>query len=246
MGVLDGLQGVVRSLPWLKGRTVRDEGVSRVLPSHLRETEMLAYTIRLQRRVGAVFAVGFVGLIGWQQFQLHQVNTALRNQDYIVVPGAADFVRVRPNMIGDRTIMAFARYFAERMVSVGYLDLEDRYRSMRQHMAPALWAELQVDLEETMGLFRAVRAAEVLQIMGVEAERTDLPGGGAGFRAVLQGQVSRYAGERRLEHRTEIIEIWFRTSALSGEDPWLFEVTDFVRSTPEEFRRLEHSRRSSP
>lgn len=242
------LTAFLRALPFVRSRTVgsqtdeRPGAAALALPSHVRATAVLEYTIRMQRRVGLFVGAVALTALGWQQYQIWNLSVALRNQDYIVVPGAVEFVRVRPNLVGDRAVLAFAEYFASHLVSVGYLDLEGRYRAMSEHMSPGLWSRMQTDLEDTLTLFRTIRASEVLQITNIEAERKALPSGEPGFVAVIEGQVERYAGDRRLEQRSEVITVVYRTSPLSQDDPWLFEVVDFIRQSPEEFRRAKLGR----
>ena len=227
------------ALGWLERRrkgTSDATASASAVPPYVQSLEILAYTIRQQRRVGVVAGIVALGLLGWQQARIYRLTNDLRDQDFLVVPGAADFMRVRPNLVGDEAVRSFAQYFTERLVSVSYLNLEARYETMARHMAPALWALIQRDLEDTARLFRAVQATEVMHLEKIEAVRKNLDGG-AGFVATLNIVVDRFLGERKLESRDEVVTVVFRTSGLSADSPWLFEVEEFVRRTPEEHRK---------
>lgn len=123
-------------------REERDGASSTVAAPYVRALATLEYTIRLQRRVGLVVGLAGLGLLVYQQSLVYQLSADLREQDFLVVPGAVDFVRVRPNLIGDKVILSFARFFTERMVSVGHRTMGARYQEMSRYMSPALWANM--------------------------------------------------------------------------------------------------------
>lgn len=225
------------ALGWLKKEASSEKPTGPVVPPYVQSLEVLAYTIRQQRRVGIVLGAVALGLLGWQQVRIYRLTQDLRDQDFLVVPGAADFMRIRPNLVGDEAVRSFAQYFTERLVSVSYLNLEARYEAMARHMSPALWALIQRDLEDTARLFRAVQATEVMHLEKIEAVRKNFDDGASGFVATLNVVVDRFLGERKLESRDEVVTLVFTTSGLSADSPWLFEVQEFVRRTPEEHRK---------
>lgn len=94
-------------------------------------------------------------------------------------------------------------------------------------------------------MFKAGRITEVASLGTVEAERRELADGEAGFVATLKVSVDRYAGDRVLEQRLEYVTMEFRTSALSADDPWLFEVVEFARRSPDEHRQYKRAIRGT-
>jgi hypothetical protein len=216
---------------------VAEEEPESVSPPYVQALATLGYTIRLQRRVGILLGVAGLSLFAYQQMTIWNLYGELRTKDYLVVPGAADFVSVRPNLVGDRTIVAFARYFTERMVSVSHRDIEARYGQLEKYMVPALWVHMQRELEQTAAMFKAIHVSEVASIRDIEAERRNLSNGKSGFVATVKVVVDRYVGERKHESKEEVVTIIFQTSHLSGDEPWLFEVVEFVRRSPAEHRQ---------
>jgi hypothetical protein len=56
--------------------------------------------------------------------------------------------------------------------------------------------------------------------------------------------VARYALGEVLQSDVEVVTVTFQTrSALGAEEPWVFEVTDFVRRGEDEHARYERRKR---
>lgn len=229
-GVLSALQS------WRAQRRQSDEThwtTAQEVPPYVSSVAVLRSGLKMQRRVGAVVFLGLIGLVGYQQWHIAGLMHKVRTKEFLVVPGAADFLPVRANMVPDASIIAFARYFTDRMISVSDRTLNTRYSELRQYMTPALEVELEEQLRSKMTLLKDVRGAEIWASSAKPVIRRETRSDGLTyFVARIAGQVDRYALQRPLGMTREVATVTFRMrSSLSADDPWIFEVTSFERRT---------------
>ncbi len=212
-------------------------------PPYIQSLVVLSSTVQLHKRLNLLLVCGLGGLIAYQQVQLSKVHSQLRNEDYLVIPGAADFVRVRPNLIPDQAAIDFAHYFVEQMCSITYRNAVSRYDGMAAYMSPALSTALEVELAESLPLLRSIQGAELVEFAGDPvAERTTYNGKPV-FRATFSATVHRFAGARRLSSIDEHIEVIYQTAPISGDTPWIFEVIEFSRRSAGEQAEYERAQR---
>lgn len=172
-----------------------------------------------------------------------QLLATVREQPILVVPGAADFVRVRLNAVPGSVARDFASDFAARLGNLHYLELERHFEWLALRMEPEVTSRLRAELENAATLVKESRIVEVWRERGESTlERSVNDAGDDVFVAVVRGLVERYSDGRRIGVREEVLRIQFRTSAdLSGGSPHLFRVVDYRRMTEDEYKRLVRS-----
>ena len=214
-------------------------------PPYVRALAVHEQTTRWVSVSAGLVGLSLISLVAYQQHRIAGLVDEVRAKEYLVVPGAADFVPVRANMISDRVVTEFVDYFVSRMVSVTDRNLERRYESMSRFLTPELDARLNQELATKAELLRALHGAEVWDSLGApEVRRFTGPGGQSMFEAHLRGRVARYALGEVLQSDVEVVTVTFQTrSALGAEEPWVFEVTDFVRRGEDEHARYERRKR---
>ena len=215
--------------------------MARAAPPYVRAVAVHESTTRLVVGAAIVSTTLLLGLVAAQQYRIHSLVNEVRAKEFLVVPGAADFVPIRANLIPDRVITEFASYFVSQMISVTDGNIERRYQAMARFLTPSLDAELQQELLRKAAVLRSLHGAEVFDPLGEPVVERRTEDGRAVFVARVRGRVERYALGAPLEATTEVATIVFQTrSALGAEEPWIFEVTDFVRRTEQE--ELAHER----
>lgn len=213
-------------------------------PPYVRAVAVHETTTRFVGGVGLLSAGLLIGLVVMQQYRIHALVNEVRTKEFLVVPGAADFVPIRANLIPDRVITEFASYFAGQMISVTDSNIERRYQSMSRFLAPALEAELEQELLRKAAVLRSLHGAEVFDPQGEPEVERKTEEGRAIFVARVRGRVERYALGTVLEGTTEVATIVFRTrSTLGAEEPWVFEVIEFVRRTEDEESAYERTQK---
>lgn len=212
------------------------------VPPYVRAVAVHEHTTRIIGRAGLATLLGLLGLVGYQQYQLTALTAQLRAKEYLVVPGAADFVPVRANLIPDRVVTEFVSYLTTQMISVTSNNIERRYEALSHFFAPDLEAKLHQELERKAAVLRSLHGAEVFEQSGAPHVQRTTVGGRTVFEAKVRGRVQRYALGTALEDTTEVVTLTFRTrSTLGAEEPWVFEVVDFVRRTTTEQETFERS-----
>lgn len=192
-------------------------------------------------RAGLVALLGSAGLHACQQRRIHGLAEALRAKDFLVVPGASDFVEVRANLIPDRVVVAFAEYFASQIATVSERTIQGRHDALAHLMSPALEARLEQELSTKAAILREVKGAEVFDQLGTPEIRRVTMHGRPMFEAKVRGRIERYALGRALEASVEVITLRFGTRQhLGPEEPWVFEVAEIERRT--EAEQLEYDR----
>jgi hypothetical protein len=211
-------------------------------PPYVRAVAVHESTTRWVSRVGLCALLSLSALVAYQQYQIRDLVGQLREKEFLVVPGAADFVPIRANLIPDRVITEFATYFVSQLVSVTDQNIERRYQSMERFLAPGLAAKLDQELKRKSAVLRSLHGAEVFDPLGEPSvERTTLEGK-ATFVAKVRGKVARYALGQMLESSLEVVTVTFRTrTTLGAEEPWVFEVVELVRRTEDEQLQFERT-----
>jgi len=216
-------------------------------PPYVRALAVHEQTTRWVSVSAGLVGLSLLSLVAYQQYRIVGLVEEVRAKEYLVVPGAADFVPVRANMISDRVVTEFADYFVAQMVSVTARNLERRYDAMSRFLTPALEARLAQELATKAELLRALHGAEVWDSLGTpDVRRFTGPNGQSMFEAHLRGRVARYALGEVLQSEVEVVTVTFQTrSALGAEEPWVFEVVDFIRRSEDEHQRHERRQRIS-
>jgi hypothetical protein len=211
-------------------------------PPYVRAVAVHEATTRWVGRVGLCLLLSLGGLVGYQQYHIRELGAQLRQKEFLVVPGAADFVPVRANMIPDRVVVEFAAYFVSQMVSVTDSNIERRYQAMGRFLEPALAGKLDQELKRKAAVLRSLHGAEVFEPMGEPVVQRKTVEGKATFEAKVRGRVARYALGQALDSSIEIVTVTFRPrSSLGAEEPWIFEVVELARRTETEQLQFERT-----
>lgn len=212
-------------------------------PPYVRAVAVHESTTRWVSRIGLASLAALVGLVAYQQYRIGDLVEQVRTKEFLVVPGAADFVPVRANLIPDRVVTEFVTYFTTQMISVTDGNIDRRYRAMSHFLAPDLEAKFDQELKRKAAVLRSLHGAEVFDALGEpEVQRLTVDGRTV-FEAKVRGRVERYALGQSLESAVEVVTVTFRTrSTLGAEEPWVFEVVEFVRRTEDEQVAHERSR----
>jgi hypothetical protein len=85
------------------------------LPPFSSLTAALTVRVRTWRAVCLVVSVVLLAVIAGQQVLLQHKLFAKTNEQYIIVPGAPEFFRVRPGLVPDESVFVFAEYVAAHL-----------------------------------------------------------------------------------------------------------------------------------
>lgn len=140
------------------------------------------------------------------------------NSEYIVVPGAAEFLRVRPNLIPDAVVKDFAQFVATYAGNFTHRNAKDHFETVAERMTPELKGRFLRDAE---GRFSEWNKRRVDQVFAFEPIDIHVASDkfGAKYVLVASGRRSQYADGTLLQETDEnlYLELRPRLTLLPGK-----------------------------
>lgn len=214
------------------------------VPAYVRAVAVHKSTTTLLLRACGGLSLGLLALVGWQQMRITELVHEVRAKEFLVVPGAHDFVPIRANLIPDAQLAGFVSYIADQLISVSYRNLQRRTDALAHLMTPGLSAQLDQEVPGKAKLLTSLQGSEVFQPLEAPQITRTTQSGRTQFEATVRGEVVRYALGRQLDSTTEVVTVVFRPrNTLGAEEPWVFEVVDFARRSEDEHHDYERAQR---
>ncbi|HYX31593.1 MAG TPA: hypothetical protein VE954_00675 [Oligoflexus sp.] len=198
------------------------------------------YSDRLRMLKGILLAVFVLsaGVIGYQENRYQRLASSIVDKDFIIIPGAVDFMRVRPGLVPDNTVFMFAEYIAESMGTFNYANVEQRIERISQYMNPSFKETVTLEVKQKLPLYKELLATEIF--IPETPTKYDLKkeheSGVPVYVVDVKGHAERYSGPQKIQEGDEIATITFRTTRIMPDRPWMFEITDIKRRTVQEYR----------
>ena len=80
-----------------------------------------------------------------EEFRLHKALKSILNKEWLVIPGATTFMRVRPGEISDEILFSFSDWVVKQLESFDYTDVAEQYHDLEKYMAPEMRAKFVVE-----------------------------------------------------------------------------------------------------
>jgi hypothetical protein len=184
-----------------------------------------------------------IGLIAMQEARFHGALAKYTNREILIVPGAVDFMRVRPNMLPDNAIYFFAEYVAERVGTFNQATVEARSAQLGEFFTPAFRERYMAEIRKALPRWKDLAVSEVFAPQPVTKFVLQKDDKGTPHYVVdVIGQLDRYSNDNRLISGPEVITVKFRTSRVVADKPWFFEVEDITRMSLEDFQHDKDAR----
>lgn len=122
--------------------------------------------------------------------------------EFLVVPGAAEYVRVRPNLIPDEAVFAFAEFVATYAGTFTYRNARDHFATIAERMEPELKGQFLRDTDSRLPEWERRRVDQVFSFDPVR--RLDVLNDkfGPKYALVVRGMRTQYA-DGTLLHESE-------------------------------------------
>jgi hypothetical protein len=184
---------------------------------------------------GAV--VSFSALvIGLQEMRFHGVLSRLSDRDVLVVPGAVDFMRVRPNLLPDSSVYYFAEYIAEQVGNFSHRTIEERSSRLGEFCVPQFFERYMTQVRRAFPEYRELQVTEVFEPKPpTKYNLVKDANGTPQYVVAVEGSLQRYASDTRLLTEEEVIVVTFRTTKIKPDKPWFFEVVDINRKSRRDY-----------
>lgn len=131
------------------------------------------------------------------------------NSEYIVVPGAAEFLRVRPNLIPDAVVKDFAQFVATYAGNFTHRNAKEHFETVAERMVPELKGRFLRDAEAKFSEWNKRRVDQVFAFEPIEILLTN-DKFGAKYVLVVQGRRSQYADGTLLQETDENLYLELR------------------------------------
>lgn len=199
---------------------------------------------RDRQRVTTWFMSGltllFISIVAMQEWRVAKLTKALSERDYLIVPGAPEFMRIRPGFIADESVYLFAEYAANLLSTFSYNTVTAQYRTLSEFMTPELKARFLLAMERPLKMYRELRVDQVFDLEPVKKFELKNDERGAKYIVRTHGQVRKYIeGNLRETVPNESILFTFRPRKVKPSSPWFFEIESFDRMTPEEEQKRD-------
>ncbi|MEY3903811.1 MAG: hypothetical protein RL189_3117 [Pseudomonadota bacterium] len=172
------------------------------------------------------------------------------NSEYIVVPGAAEFLRVRPNLIPDAVVKDFAHFVATYAGNFTYRNAKEHFETVAERMVPDLKGRFLRDAETKFSEWQKRRVDQVFAFEPVEIQVAS-DKFGAKYVLVARGTRSQYADGTLLQETDENLYLELRPrlrlnpGSRSDESLLLIERLEWVSRTQADALLASYSKNDS-
>jgi hypothetical protein len=137
-------------------------------------------------------SVGVLASSGLAYFLNHQLFTKMKS-DFLIVPGAAEFMRIRPNLIPDAVVFSFAEYVATYAGTFTYRNAKSHFASVAERMAPELKGRFLRDTDSRLGEWQRRRVDQVFAFEPINRFDVLNDQFGPKYSVVVKGSRTQYA-----------------------------------------------------
>jgi hypothetical protein len=229
---------------WKRKKKERPEekGVEE-LPPFLSMAAVYRDRLRMAKLWTIAISVVAVGLIVMQEARFHGALGKYTNREILIVPGAVDFMRVRPNMLPDNAVYFFAEYVAERVGTFNHATVESRSAQLGEFFTPQFRERYMAEIRKALPRWKELAVSEVFAPQPANKFVLQKDDKGSPHYVVdVIGQLERYSNDNRLVSSPEVITVKFRTARVQAAKPWFFEVEDISRMSLEDWQRDKDAR----
>lgn len=199
--------------------------------------------LRMMKTTCLTLCVVALGLLVLQEIRFHGALGKYTNREILIVPGAVDFMRVRPNVLPENVVYYFAEYIAEAVGTFSYQNVEAKAQRVGEFFTPQFRERYLAALRRNLGTYRELNVTEVLTPQPATKYQLVKDGDGTPHYVVnVRAKLERYSGDNRLLTEDEVVTIKFRTTRVVPDKPWFFEVEEITRRSVEEFEHEKDAR----
>lgn len=208
----------------------------RVLPKYIAfKAAMVKQRLTLQYILAIQIAV-FAAHFAISRYEIHGLETKLREKEYILAPGVMDFTTASPQSVSDSYVMNAALSFLGMLGNVNAANIEEQYARLGSFMAPELRIRFEQEAREIIETVKAENISEILRITDREVVATE-----EGFYKVTAiAQRERFANSETLGHIDEVVEMTLKLVPPVKGKEWFLEITSLKRGRADGFKTTKN------
>jgi hypothetical protein len=186
-----------------------------------------------------------LSILALQQYRIGDMAEKLSRSEFLVVPGAADYMVVRPGVPPDEAIFTFANWAVDQIANFNYLDVERRFQFLAEHMSPEFREQFLMNFRKNMPRYREFTVTEIYQFQGINHYELKKLADRFSYVVTVRGNVSRYTGDQKLgPPAREVIRLTFQTSPVNRHKTFSFEITNLERMSEEDEEKINRAAKS--
>ncbi len=204
----------------------------RILPKYVAfKSAMIKQRLTLQY-VLAIHLAAFALHFTLSRFEIHGLETKLREKEYILAPGVMDFTTASPQSVSDTYVVNAALSFLGMLGNVNAANIDEQYKRLSTFMSPELQIQFEEEAREWREAVKSENISEILKITDREVVAT-----GEGFyKVTAMAQRERYSNSESLGHVDEVIEMLMRLVPPVKGKEWYLEITNLKRGRADGFK----------
>lgn len=187
--------------------------------------------IRIYKSTIGVLFFSLITVFVIEEFRIHKALKSVLNKEWIVIPGATNFQKVRPGEISDDVLFGFTDWFVKQLGTFDYQDVELQYNELEKYMAPEMRVKFSVENKAKIDKYKKFSVVQYIQFSKPDKifQKVD-NNGEIYYEVTYNGVINRFTNDEKLKPISEILTLKFTTSSLENTNrKWFFEVQDIQR-----------------
>lgn len=203
----------------------------RILPKYVAfKAAMIKQKMTLQYILAihlAAFAMNFV----LSRYEVHSLETKLREKEYILAPGVMDFTPASPQTVSDSYVINAAMTFLGMLGNVNAANIDEQYKRLASFMSPELAIQFEQEAREWRETVKQENISEILRV----TDREVVPSEDGFYKVTAIAQRERYSNSESLGHIDEVVEMKMRLVPPVKGKEWFLEITSLKRGRADGF-----------
>lgn len=187
-----------------------------------------------QRLLLVIISLVSLVIIITDRVSIHNLETKLRDKEYILAPGLTDFAKVIPGIISKDYVKEFAESIAVSLGSFSANEVEKHYKELEKYLSSDFRIKFREKTKKDLSLLASNDLAEMFSVKSTEVKETKL-----GFQASVIGTQTRYVSGLKVYEGSHAIVFELKGVVPSSNTPWALVIQDISRLSEEEYLKQQ-------
>ena len=212
------------------------DGVNlKILPKYLCfKAALLKEKVLLQNMV--LLLVGVLGVYFIiTRYEIGNLYSKLREKEYILAPGVADFTTAAPQTVTDGYVENAVMSFLRTLGNINPVNIDEQYRELSGYMSHDLKVRFDMETSEWAEMVKLENISEVLKVTDKEIVSDER----GNYKVVAIATRERYANNDYMGRTDEVIEMVLKLIPPKQGKKWFLQITSLTRTEADSFRGKE-------
>lgn len=194
--------------------------------------------IRIYRNTIIILIAATVVVFSIEEYRLHKALKSILNKEWLVIPGATNFMKVRPGEISDDVLFSFSDWIVRQLETFDYMNVDEQYHELEKYMSPEMRVKFSLEKKQKIEKYKKLGVVQFISFSKPsQIYQKNNDSGDSYYEATYRGSIQRYSNDEKLKPISEVITVKFTTSSLDNTNrKWFFNCIDIQRqySEPED------------